>query len=93
MNQLLPAISGIADGGVALFAWPGQWFGATNFAYQWQEDVAGNNVFTNIAGATGQQFTPGGSQVSDRLRVGVTGSNGAGSTGPVFSAPTIPTVA
>jgi hypothetical protein len=93
VNQLLPAISGIADGGVALTAFPGQWTGGPTFTYQWQEDTAGNGTWVNIAGATSRQFTPGAGQVGDRLRVGVTAINAAGTTGPVYSAPTILTVA
>jgi hypothetical protein len=92
VNEILPSIAGIAQVGQVLRAVPGQWSGGPTFTYQWQEDAAGNGTFANIAGATGQNFTPQAGQQTDRIRVTVTGTNAVGSASAT-SAPTIPTVA
>ena len=41
---------------------------ATAITIQWQQDVAGNGVFTNISGATGTSYSPGDDQVGHALR-------------------------
>lgn len=93
VNLTVPAISGVADVGTTLTAFPGTWTGAFTFAYQWQEDNAGGGVWTNISGATAASYAPVAGQVGDRIRVGVVATNSAGSAAQVFSAPTIATVA
>lgn len=92
VNELLPAIAGIARVGFALTVRPGQWTGGPALSWQWQEDGAGNGTFTNIAGATGQSFTPTSGQQTDRIRVIETATNAAGSASAT-SAPTIATAA
>lgn len=92
VNEVLPSIAGIARVGQTLTALPGQWTGGPNFTYQWQEDAAGNDIWSNITGATGQSFTPASGQLNDRIRVIVTGTNAVGNASAT-SAPTIPTVA
>lgn len=92
VNEVLPAIGGIARVGVTLTAFPGQWTGGPTFTYQWQEDTAGNGTWTNITGATAQTFVPTTGQLTDRVRVIVTGTNSVGSAS-ANSAPTIATIA
>ncbi|MCL4069003.1 hypothetical protein M3484_20815 [Pseudomonas sp. GX19020] len=88
-NETLPAISGTARVGQVLTAWPGIWNPTGNLAYQWQVNSGG---WTNIAGATGQTYTPIVGQVGNPLRVIVTATNGTGSTSAT-SAPTANVVA
>lgn len=74
-NSALPAISGVAQVGQVLTAWPGVWAGGPAFTYQWQEDDSG---WANIAGATAATYTPVVGEVGNPLRVIVTGTNTAG---------------
>jgi predicted secreted protein len=78
-NTVLPAVSGTVQAGQALTALPGTWTGSPTFAYQWQQDTAGNNTFVNISGATGATYIPVTGNVGNALRVVVTGTNSAGS--------------
>jgi hypothetical protein len=87
VNLTLPAISGIAQQGVALTAYNGNWSGGvTSYTYQWK------NEGVNIGGATGQSYTPVAGDVGDNLTVVVTAVNSAGST-PATSAETTPVLA
>ena len=66
---------------------------AAVFAYQWQQATAtgvggGAAGFANIAGATGQAFTPGQAQVNRELRVVVTYTDDNGTPETVMSAAT-----
>lgn len=72
-NSVLPAISGVAQVGEVLTAWPGIWTGAPTFAYQWEADG------TPIGGATAATYTPVVGQIGDVITVVVTGTNTAGS--------------
>ncbi|MEM7122608.1 MAG: FecR domain-containing protein [Pseudomonadota bacterium] len=58
------------------------------FSYQWQALVDG--VWTDIAGATDQSFTPGDDQVGDQLRVVVSYTDGGGNAESVESDATAP---
>jgi Ca2+-binding RTX toxin-like protein len=65
----------------------------TVYNYQWQQAVntgvgGGAAGFTDIAGATLSQFTPGAGQVNRELRVVVTYVDGQGFNNTVISAPT-----
>lgn len=92
-NTALPAVSGIAQAGATLTAWTGVWTGGgIAFTYQWQVDVAGNNTFSNISGATARTYTPVTADVTDKIRVVVTATN-AHSAVSATSAPTVPTIA
>jgi len=72
-NTVLPAISGIAQVGQVLTAWPGVWANSPAFSYAWKnEGVA-------IPGATGSTYTPVVGDVGDNITVTVTGANSAGS--------------
>lgn len=88
-NQTLPAVAGIAKVGEVLTAWPGVWEPTGTLAYQWQVNDSG---WQNIAGATGQTYTPIVGQVGDTLRVIVTATNSTGSVSAT-SAPTTAVVA
>lgn len=81
VNTQLPAISGIAQVGQELFAWPGIWTGATSFSYQWM------NAGVDIPGATSNKYTPVSGDLGDNLSVKVNGINNAGTT-PATSAET-----
>lgn len=71
-NTVLPAISGIAQVGHVLTAWPGVWTGAPTFSFVWKnEGVA-------IPGATDNTYTPVVGDVGDNITVTITGSNSAG---------------
>lgn len=83
-NTVLPSISGVAQEGETLYAFPGIWTGTPSFTYQWQEDDSG---WTNISGATSQTYTPVAGNVGNPLRVIVTGTNTAG-TADATSQPT-----
>ena len=47
---------------------------AATVSYQWQADVSGNAVFSNISGATSSTYTTTDSEVGDKVRVVVTGT-------------------
>lgn len=71
-NTVLPAISGIAQVGQTLTAWPGVWTGAPTFSYVWKnEGVA-------IPGATGPTYVPVVGDVGDNITVTISGVNSAG---------------
>ena len=89
VNQVAPAISGVAQVGEILTAWPGSWSPTGTLAYQWQVDDGG---WENIAGATGQTYTPVVGQIGKPLRVIVTATNNTGSTSEP-SAPTADVIA
>jgi predicted secreted protein len=86
-NSALPAISGVAQVGQVLTAWPGIWVNAPAYAYVWEADGV------PIPGATGPTYTPVVGQIGDVITVVVTGSNTAGAasaestgTAPVIAA-------
>ena len=72
-NSVLPAISGVAQVGQTLTAWPGAWANSPAFSYQWNADG------TPISGATDQTYVPVAGDVGDVITVSVTGTNTAGS--------------
>jgi hypothetical protein len=73
VNSVLPAISGIAQVGQTLTAWPGIWTGAPTFAYQWELDG------TPIVGAVNATYIPVTGDIGDPITVEVTATNSAGS--------------
>lgn len=86
-NLVKPAISGIAQQGVQLYCWPGQWEnGVDDFTYQWKNEGA------NIVGATNQSYTPIAGDVGDNLTCTVTATNTAGSASAT-TAETLPVLA
>jgi Ig domain of plant-specific actin-binding protein len=87
VNTLPPTISGTPQVGQSLTASPGTWSNKpTSFAYVWQRcDQAGANC-VDIAGATGQGFTPTPAEAGSTLRVVVTATNPLGSKRAVSAA-------
>lgn len=73
VNSVAPAISGVAQVGQVLTAYPGVWSGAPSFAYQWK------NEGTNLSGATSQTYTLQASDAADTITVTITATNSAGS--------------
>lgn len=73
VNLIKPAISGVAQVGQVLTAYPGQWSGAPAFAYQWK------NEGVNLAGATHPTYTLQASDSGDTITVTVTATNSEGS--------------
>ncbi len=87
-NTTPPAISGTAQVGEQLIASTGTWSGTApiTYAVQWQRGG------TPIGGATAASYTVQAADVGQTLRVVVTATNGAGTTGAT-SASTAPVVA
>ncbi|MDQ0349737.1 hypothetical protein J2S76_004188 [Ancylobacter vacuolatus] len=73
VNSIKPAISGVAQVGQVLTAYPGVWSGAPSYDYQWK------NEGTNLAGATSQTYTLQASDAADTITVTVTATNSEGS--------------
>jgi predicted secreted protein len=72
VNSIKPAISGIAQVGQTLTAYPGQWSGAPSFTYVWKnEGVA-------IGGATSKTYVLVAGDSGDTISVTVTATNAAG---------------
>lgn len=71
-NTVLPAISGVAQVGEVLTAWPGVWTNAPSFTYVWEADG------TPIPGATDNAYTLVVGQLGAVITVVVAGTNTAG---------------
>lgn len=80
VNSVLPAISGIAQVGQTLTAYPGAWSGAPSFAYQWKDDGV------NIAGATAATFVVTTTQLAGAITVTVTATNSIGTASATSAA-------
>jgi hypothetical protein len=93
-NTVPPSISasGAPDvsNATVLTAIEGSWDGhPTSYSYQWQQDTAGNNTFVDIGGQTSRTLTTVVGYQGNALRVGVKGTNAAGTTAAfVYSIPT-----
>src|SRR5205823_6606422 len=77
-NTAQPTIQGAAQEGQTLTASAGTWAGTApiSFGYQWRRCA---NGCADLAGATGQTYTPVAADVGATLRVAVTATNSAGS--------------
>jgi hypothetical protein len=75
-----PTISGTVRVGQALTATTGTWVPGGTYSYQWQRQTSGAFGWSPIAGATGATYIPGAGDTRASLRVGVTASNGYGSS-------------
>lgn len=81
-NTVAPSVSGTTTVGSTLGSSAGTWTtdlnGALAFTYQWQRDVFGNSVYSNIVGATGATRTLVDADDGCHLRLVVTASDGLG---------------
>lgn len=80
INTVAPAVTGTPTQGATLTTTDGTWTGSPTptFTYQWQRDVAGNGVWSNIGGATANTRVIQAADVPNRLRCVVTATNLAG---------------
>ena len=80
-NTGVPSISGTTTDGQTLTTTNGSWSGTPplTYAYQWRDCDANGANCQDIAGATGQTYTLGHSDVGSTIRVVVTATNSAGS--------------
>ena len=78
-NLSPPSIAGVAEPGQTLTAADGTWAGTApiTFSYQWRRCGADGAGCVDIAGATAKTYVVAAADVDSRLRVAVTGSNGA----------------
>jgi len=87
-NTSLPSVSGAARDGSTLDASKGGWSNSpTSYSYQWQRCDSSGGTCKPIASATGTRYTVTSADVGQRLKVGVTATNAAGS-GTATSRPT-----
>jgi hypothetical protein len=86
-----PEVFGTPRAGVSLTATRGVWINQpVSYEYRWER---GDGItWSQVSGATGQAYTPVGSDVGQRLRVRVIATNGDGSTA-AYSAQTDPVAA
>jgi hypothetical protein len=82
INTATPEVSGTAEEGQTLTASEGAWSGTPtiDFAYRWQRCHSSGESCSDIAGATGVDYTLADGDVGSTVRVIVTGTNSAGST-------------
>src|SRR4051812_19396743 len=87
-NTSAPAVSGIAKDGQTLTADPGVWDGSGPifYAFQWRRCDASGASGPDVAGAPGQTYPLGAPDVGSTVRVVVTATNAAGSTGTTSAA-------
>ncbi|MFL5929771.1 MAG: DNRLRE domain-containing protein, partial [Gaiellaceae bacterium] len=83
VNTALPAITGTAQDGQTLTASTGTWSGTApiSYAYQWRRCDSAGSSCADVAGAINATYTLTGADVGSTLRVAVTASNSAGSSG------------
>lgn len=72
VNGILPAISGVAQVGQTLTAYPGTWAPFAAFTYAWEADGVA------ISGATSRTYVPVVGDIGAALTVVVTATNSAG---------------
>lgn len=80
-----PSVTGNAVVGDTLTCGNGTWSGGGTqaFAYQWQQDTAGNGTFANISGQTAQTLSVVSGYLNNQIRCRVTCTNEAGSSSTV----------
>ena len=79
VNLLHPTMAGVLQVAGRLTASPGTWSGSPAYAYQWQRSTDGGSTWADLAGAIGQTYTLGPSDVGAAVRVMVTAVNASGS--------------
>ena len=86
-NTAPPSVTGTPEAGQQLSAQEGTWApDCDNATYQWQESSSATGSFGDISGATATTYTPATADVGEYIRVQVTESDSAGTSGPVSSA-------
>lgn len=79
-NTSAPVASGAAAVGSTVSTTDGLWSSADSFTYQWQRDVAGNSVFSNIGSATSSSYLLAGADLTCQVRCVVTATSSGGGT-------------
>lgn len=75
IDDTTPAVTQVLTASVG--SWSG--YPSPTFAYEWQQDTAGNGIFAAIGGATSSTYTVGAGTLGNALRVKVTATNSQGS--------------
>ncbi len=92
VNTLAPSVSGNAADGQTISTSNGTWQNTpTTYAYQWQDCNSSGSTCSNIAGATGSQYTLASGDVGHTLRSVVTAGNAGGSSSASSAASTVVT--
>jgi hypothetical protein len=79
-NSSAPSITGTLQQGASAAANDGTWTQGGIASYQWMDCTSASGGCSAIAGATGQAYSPGPSDVGDYLQVTVTYTNSYGSS-------------
>lgn len=81
-NTVAPVASGSSTVGSVVSVTTGTWSdaGSPTFTYQWQRDVAGNGVYSNIASATSSSYTLVTADNTCNVRCRVTDTDVVGAT-------------
>ncbi len=88
-NTGSPSISGTEQEGHELTVDPGDWTDdPTDYDYQWQRCNSDGSGCGDISAATDHKYELGSADVGNRIRVGVTASNGDGTSGFAYSGTT-----
>jgi hypothetical protein len=89
-NVTPPSISGEPIVGEILTGHDGTWDGdGLTFAHQWQR-LTTSGTWEDIAGATGQTYTPTAADMNRRIRLRVVATGPGGDSDPAYSEPTDP---
>lgn len=79
-NTVAPAVTGTPAKTDTLTTTNGTWTNTpTGYTYQWQRDVAGNGVYSNIGAATSSTYVLASADVGCNVRCVVTATNSGGS--------------
>jgi hypothetical protein len=86
-----PTISGSTKVGQQLTANPGTWTGTQpiSFSYQWQRCNTGGGDCQSVDGATGKTYNLASADAGHTIRVAVTATNAAGTTGTLTAATSV----
>lgn len=82
VNTVAPAVTGTTTVGQTLSCTTGTWTddGSPTFSYQWQRDVLGNGVYSNIGSATSSTYVLADADDGCHVRCNVTDSTPDGNT-------------
>lgn len=86
-NSVAPSISGTNAYASALTAANGTWSSnPTGYTYQWKRASTAGGTYSDIAGATSQNYTLTSSDIGNYLKVNVTATNAGGSNSALSAA-------